>query len=115
MKTTEALRGEGYHSLACTVSLLLWFSDVSQLGYLASYDYGSSLTESRLLTSKFDELKRQGIFLRSSPDFYKTDWVGNSSSSAVNVSNPDAFVVLLSNPDTGSKFYIARQADSTST
>ncbi|KAL5524689.1 hypothetical protein ACEPAF_9834 [Sanghuangporus sanghuang] len=83
-------------------------------GVYTSYDYGSSLTENRLLTSKFDELKRQALFLRSSPDFYKTDWIGNSSSTAVNVSNSDAFVVLLSNPDTGSNFYIARQADSTS-
>ncbi|KAL5482805.1 hypothetical protein ACEPAI_9400 [Sanghuangporus weigelae] len=84
-------------------------------GAYTSYDYGASLTEDRLLTSKFDELKRQALFLRSSPDFYKTDWIGDSSSTAVNVSNSDAFVVLLSNPDTRSNFYIARQADSTST
>lgn len=82
---------------------------------LASYDYGSSIMENRMLTPKFTELKRQGMFLRSSPEFYKTEWVGNSSSGAVNVSNPDAFVVLLSNPDSGSNFYIARQTDSTST
>ncbi|KAI5120764.1 hypothetical protein M0805_004727 [Coniferiporia weirii] len=84
-------------------------------GVYTSYDYGSSITESRLLTPKFSELKRQGLFLRSSPDFYKTNWVGNSSSSAVNVSNSNAFVVFLSNPDTGAGFYIARQSDSTTT
>ena len=68
-----------------------------------------------MLTPKHEELKKQGLFLRSSPEFYKTDWVGNSSSSAVSVSNPAAFVVFLSNPDTGAGFYIARQTDSTST
>lgn len=71
--------------------------------------------ENRMLTPKFIELKQQGMFLRSSPEFYETEWVGNSSSEAVNVSNPDAFVVLLSNTNSGSNFYIARQTDSTST
>lgn len=68
-----------------------------------------------MLTPKFAELKKQGLFLRSTPEFYKTEWVGNSSSSAVSVSNPAAFVVFLSNPDSGAGFYIARQSDSTST
>lgn len=71
--------------------------------------------ESREITPKFAELKLQGLFLRSSPEFYKTDWIGNSSTGVVTVSNPDAFVVKLQNPDTGSGFYIARQTDSTST
>ncbi|KAH8108699.1 glycoside hydrolase family 35 protein [Phellopilus nigrolimitatus] len=84
-------------------------------GVYTSYDYGSSISENRLLTSKYAELKRQALFLRSSPEFYKTNWVGNSSSSAVNVSNPNAFVVFLENPDTGAGFYIARQTSSTST
>ena len=67
-----------------------------------------------MINIKHAELKRQGLFLRSSPEFYKTDWIGNSTSNAVNVSNPNAFVVLLSNPDTGANFYISRQTDSTS-
>lgn len=46
---------------------------------LLSYDYGASLRQTRELTPKFDELKRQGLFLRSSPDFRKTDWIGNSN------------------------------------
>ncbi|EIM81437.1 glycoside hydrolase family 35 protein [Stereum hirsutum FP-91666 SS1] len=84
-------------------------------GVYTSYDYGASIMENRELTPKFDELKLQGLFLRSSPEFYKTDWFGNSSTDAVTVSNPAAFVVKLQNPDTGSGFYIARQTDSTST
>lgn len=82
---------------------------------LASYDYGSTIAENRMLTSKYAELRRQGLFIRSSEEFYKTDWIGNSSSTAVTVSNPAAFVVHLSNPDTGAGFYIARQNDATST
>lgn len=83
--------------------------------YLSSYDYGSSIAENRALTSKYDELKRQGLFLRSVHDFYKTDWIGNSSAGVVTLSNADAFATHLQNPDTGSNFYITRHADSTST
>ncbi|KAI0313595.1 glycoside hydrolase family 35 protein [Amylostereum chailletii] len=85
-------------------------------GVYTSYDYGSAIQESRELGGdKYTELKLQGLFLRTSPEFYKTDWVGNSSTSAVSVSNSAAFVVKLQNPDTNATFWIARQADSTST
>ncbi|KAF5348545.1 hypothetical protein D9756_009580 [Leucocoprinus leucothites] len=84
-------------------------------GVYTSYDYGASLTESRELTTKFDELKRQGLFLRSSPDFYKTDWIADSSTGLAVSTNNRAFITLLRNPDTSTQFYIARQNDSTST
>ena len=82
----------------------------------SSYDYGGAIRESRVLSPKFDELKRQGLFLRSSPEFRKTDWVGNSSTGIPvrSTSNATAFT-LLRNPDTGAQFVIVRQADSTST
>lgn len=83
-------------------------------GVYTSYDYGAPITESRELTIKYDELKRQGLFLRSSPDFYKTDWIADSSTGLQASTNSAAFVTLLRNPDTRSSFYIARQADSTS-
>ncbi|KAJ7160386.1 glycoside hydrolase family 35 protein [Mycena filopes] len=86
-------------------------------GVYTSYDYGAAISESRALTAKYDELKLQGLFLRSSPAFAKTDWVGDSSTSetvASASSNPDVFVTLLSNPDEGTGFYIVRQNDSTS-
>ncbi|KDQ25709.1 glycoside hydrolase family 35 protein [Pleurotus ostreatus PC15] len=84
-------------------------------GVYTSYDYGASLQESRQLTSKFDELKRQGLFLRSSPEFYKTDWVGDTSTGATSTTSTAAFATLLRNPDTNARFYILRQADVTST
>ncbi|EKM56209.1 glycoside hydrolase family 35 protein, partial [Phanerochaete carnosa HHB-10118-sp] len=82
----------------------------------SSYDYGGSLRENRALSPKFDELQRQGLFLRSSPEFRKTDWIGDSSTgvSVTSASNA-SFVTLLRNIDTGAQFVIVRQADSTST
>ncbi len=82
-----------------------------------SYDYGASIRENRALDTKFDELKRQGLFLRSSPEFTKTDFIGISTTGipGVNVSNPAAFVTLLRNPDSGAGFYLVRQANSSST
>jgi hypothetical protein len=80
----------------------------------ASYDYGASIAENRALTDKYAEVKRQGHFLRSSPEFYKTDWVGNSTAGVVSTSNPSALVTFLQNPDTKSGFYIARHTDSAS-
>ncbi|KIJ17952.1 glycoside hydrolase family 35 protein [Paxillus involutus ATCC 200175] len=83
-------------------------------GVYTSYDYGSAIAENRELTVKYPELKREGLFLRSSPEFYKTDHIGNSTGGAVAVTNSSAFVTLLTNPDTSTSFYIVRQNDSTS-
>ncbi|KIJ64658.1 glycoside hydrolase family 35 protein [Hydnomerulius pinastri MD-312] len=83
-------------------------------GVYTSYDYGSAIAENRELTVKYPELKREGLFLRSSPEFYKTDYIGNSTDGAVAITNSSAFVTLLTNPDTSTSFYIARQNDSTS-
>ncbi|KAF8879099.1 glycoside hydrolase family 35 protein [Gymnopilus junonius] len=84
-------------------------------GVYTSYDYGATFTESRELTTKTDELKRQALFLRSSPEFYKTNWIADASTGLQVSTNSAAFVTLLQNPDTGASFYIARQASSTST
>ncbi|KAI0823943.1 glycoside hydrolase superfamily [Trametes gibbosa] len=86
-------------------------------GVYTSYDYGSAIHETRRLSAKYDELKRQGLFLRSSPEFRKTDWIGNSTVGipGFSLSNSAAFVTLLKNPDTGAGFFIARQTDSTAT
>ena len=82
-----------------------------------SYDYGAAIREPRALSPKFDELKRQALFIRSSPAFKKTDWIGDSSTGipGVTVNGSSAFVTLLKNPDTGTGFIIARQQNSTST
>ncbi|KAJ7445072.1 glycoside hydrolase family 35 protein [Mycena latifolia] len=84
-------------------------------GVYTSYDYGAAITESRALTSKYDEMKLQGLFVRSSPDFAKTDWVMDSHTGLTASSDPAVFATLLRNPDSGARFYIVRQNDSTST
>ncbi|KAJ4000709.1 glycoside hydrolase family 35 protein [Lentinula boryana] len=86
-----------------------------------SYDYGAAITEARMLTEKYTELKLQGMFLRSSPEFYKTDWIGTTSSNLTEgaivpsiPSSSPAFVTFLKNLDVGAGFWIVRQNDSTS-
>ncbi len=97
-----------------------------------SYDYGASVSlvfvqlgslelklvqidEARQLTTKYDELKRQGLFVRSSPEFYKTDWIADSSTGLSILSSDAVFATYLLNPDTQAGFYIVRHNDSTST
>lgn len=84
-------------------------------GVYTSYDYGASIRENRALSPKFDELKRQAMFLRSSSEFRDTDWIGDTSTNAVSVNGSGAFVTFLRNSNTHTGFYIARQTDSTST
>ncbi|KAK0207741.1 hypothetical protein IW262DRAFT_1302409 [Armillaria fumosa] len=99
--------------------LQLWASSVKLLSYYmiygfviryilggnivpvyTSYDYGASIDEKQQLMTKYDELKRQGSFVRSSPEFYKTDWIGDSSMSLSILSSNAVFVTYLLNPDT---------------
>lgn len=62
-------------------------------------------------------MKRQGIFLRSSPQFRKTEWVGESATGipGITINNSLAYGTYLRNPDSGTGFLITRQNDSTST
>lgn len=73
------------------------------------------IDEQRALTTKYDELKLESVFIRSTPDFYKTDWVGDTSTGDISASSPDIYVTLLRNPETQSCFYILRHNDSSST
>ena len=106
-------------SLACTAGMEDTRAHVrpsSLTHVIYSYDYGASIRETRALSAKFDEVKRQGLFLRSSPSFRKTDWVGDLSTGipGVAVGGSGAFVTLLHNPDTSTQFFVARQNDATS-
>ncbi|KDR66703.1 hypothetical protein GALMADRAFT_80472, partial [Galerina marginata CBS 339.88] len=84
-------------------------------GIYTSYDYGATISESRQLTTKYDEMKRQGLYLRSSPDFYKTDWVADTNTGLSVSTNPASYITELRNPDTQAGYFIARQANSSST
>ncbi|PIL34786.1 hypothetical protein GSI_02573 [Ganoderma sinense ZZ0214-1] len=113
---------QNWASNAKLVSYYMLYGGTSWGGFpfpvvYTSYDYGAAIRENRALSDKFDELKRQALFLRSSPEFRKTDWIGDTSTGipGVTLNGSAAFVTLLKNPDTGTQFFVARQADSTST
>ena len=69
-------------------------------------------------------MKRQAMFIRSSPSFRKTDWIGNTNQSdpqtlygGVSLRGKDGnktFATYLRNPDTGTGFVIVRQLNGTS-
>ena len=89
---------------------------ISYPGAYTSYDYAASIRETRLLWEKYDEMKRQSLFLRSSPQFRKTDWIGDTNHGllGVTVNGTGAFVTYLRNPDSGTSFIVVRQIDAAS-
>ncbi|MFF5295839.1 beta-galactosidase [Paractinoplanes globisporus] len=66
-----------------------------------SYDYGAAIDESRQLTDKYFEFKRQGYFLQAVPPLTKTD----PSTAPVAAGLETA---ARTNPDTGTQFVLVR-------
>ena len=86
-------------------------------GAYTSYDYAAAIKETRVLWAKHDEMKRQALFLRSSPQFRKTDWVGDTQAGpaaipGVTITGNETFATYLRNPDSGTGFLIARHTNS---
>ena len=75
-----------------------------------SYDYGAAITESRQLTAKYDEFKRQGYFTQAVAPLTKTD-----PAAAPPSSNPALMTVARANPDTGTQFVLVRHTDRAAT
>ncbi|MFG1683924.1 beta-galactosidase [Nonomuraea sp. NPDC049269] len=71
-----------------------------------SYDYGAAITETRQLTDKYDEFKRQGYFLRAVTPIAQTDPVTGPASD-----NPAVTTVTRANPGTGTQFVLVRHAN----
>lgn len=71
-----------------------------------SYDYGAAITESRGLTTKYDEFKRQAYFMTTAAPLTKTD-----PAAAPKAGDPGVFTQARSNPDTGTQFMLVRHAD----
>ncbi|WP_367128008.1 beta-galactosidase [Saccharothrix sp. HUAS TT1] len=71
-----------------------------------SYDYGAAITESRQLTAKYDEFKRQGYFMTTVAPILKTD-----AATAPTPADPAVRTAARSNPDTGTQFVLVRHAD----
>jgi beta-galactosidase GanA len=75
-----------------------------------SYDYGAAITESRQLTAKYDEFKRQGYFVTSVAPLTKTD-----PATAPVSANPAVAVSARANPDTRTQFVLVRHTDRAAT
>jgi beta-galactosidase GanA len=75
-----------------------------------SYDYGAAITEARQLTTKYDEFKRQGLFVTSVAPLARTD-----PAEACASDNPAIETLVRANPDTGTRFVLVRHADRAST
>jgi beta-galactosidase GanA len=75
-----------------------------------SYDYGAAITESRQLTDKYDEFKRQGYFTQAVAPLTKTD-----PAPAPRSQNPGLTTVARANPDTGTQFVLLRHTDRAAT
>jgi beta-galactosidase GanA len=75
-----------------------------------SYDYGAAITESRQLTAKYDEFKRQGYFVHAVAPLTKTDPATGPASS-----NPVLTTAARANPDTGTQFVLVRHTDRAAT
>ncbi|MFD8500686.1 beta-galactosidase [Amycolatopsis sp. NPDC059657] len=71
-----------------------------------SYDYGAAITESRGLTTKYDEFKRQGYFMTTVAPLTKTD-----AATAPRAADPAVFAQARANPDTRTQFVLVRHAD----
>src|SRR6266851_3155357 len=85
-----------------------WQSDPSQV--YTSYDYGAPITESRQLTTKYDEDKLIGYLTQSVAPLTKTD--------ALAVAKPSSPAIVDTariNPDTHTQFHTLRHANATST
>ncbi|MFG1855117.1 beta-galactosidase [Actinomadura geliboluensis] len=71
-----------------------------------SYDYGAPITENRQLTAKYDEFKRQGLFVTTVAPLAKTDPAEAPASD-----NPAVHAEARANPDTGTQFVLVRHSD----
>jgi beta-galactosidase GanA len=71
-----------------------------------SYDYGAAITESRQLTAKYDEFKRQGYFATTVAPLTKTD-----PATAPPSANPAVATSARANPDSRTQFVLVRHTD----
>ena len=83
---------------------------LSSPGVYTSYDYGSAISASRQLTSKYDQQKLIGYMTQAVAPLTRTDAVGASVPE-----NRRLRVTARMNPDDGTRFYILRHADAADT
>ncbi|THH33329.1 hypothetical protein EUX98_g843 [Antrodiella citrinella] len=76
-----------------------------------SYDYGGGINENRVTTTKMNEMRLQGLFLRVARDILASNMIGNGT--GYTTSNL-VYTTELRNPATHGAFYIIRHNDATS-
>ncbi|TCD69623.1 hypothetical protein EIP91_006848 [Steccherinum ochraceum] len=77
----------------------------------SSYDYGGGINENRVATTKMNEMRLQGLFLRVARDLLGSNMIANGTTYT---SSSLVYTTELRNPDTNGAFYIVRHNDATS-
>ena len=75
-----------------------------------SYDYAAAISEPRQLTEKYTGMKELAYLMHAVTPITKTD-----PQPDVPASDPDVLIRERRNPDTGTRIYVVRHADGTST
>ncbi|KAJ8074302.1 hypothetical protein PM082_012613 [Marasmius tenuissimus] len=73
----------------------------------SSYDYGAAISEDRLLTPKYHEIKLQAYFLHASPSYMLAGRLGNAT--GLHTDSSEAYVTHLHSPGDETNFYFVRQ------
>ncbi|KAJ8075272.1 hypothetical protein PM082_019608 [Marasmius tenuissimus] len=74
----------------------------------SSYDYGAAISEDRLLTLKFHEIKLQSYFLHASPSYMLAGRLGNAT--GLHTDSSETYVTHLHSPEDEANFYFVRQS-----
>lgn len=86
-----------------------WGQTVEPTVY-SSYDYGGGINENRVATTKMNEMRLQGLFLRVSRELLGGNLLGNgtnwTTSNLIHTAE-------IRNPDTNAGFYFLRHNDAT--
>jgi hypothetical protein len=85
------------------------WGNLANPGVYTSYDYGSAIRESRVLSPKYHEMKLQGLFYQASPTLLTTSILASGSGTAFADTNA-VFVTNLGTPGSTSNYYVVRQS-----
>ncbi|KAK1216295.1 hypothetical protein PQX77_021082 [Marasmius sp. AFHP31] len=74
----------------------------------SSYDYGAAVSEDRLLTLKYHEIKLQAYFLHATPSYKPT--FSTPPLHGLHTDSSETYVTHLHSPQDGTNFYFVRQS-----
>ncbi|KAF8601278.1 glycoside hydrolase family 35 protein [Ceratobasidium sp. AG-I] len=102
--------GIAIQSLYMTYGGTNWGNLATPIVY-TSYDFASPISEDRTLTTKYTELKLQGLFLHASPHYHLAGRIG----AGTNFTNSSAIYTTQLTTLKGESFYIVRQTTNNNT